>query len=165
MLRRISAIIQLVENAAVSVLLGVICLVTAIQVLCRFVLMSPLAWSDELAIFAFIWFTLLGSAIGVREKAHIGVDALMRVLPTPSRNLIGLLGLIIVQIFILSLFAFGTELLVRIGDQRSSGLEIRIFWVYLSLPVSTGLMFLHALPEVRRLFSIVKADAPKHTRG
>src|SRR3990172_2703823 len=70
--------VRILENAAVSIVLSVVCSVTAAQVVFRFILKMPLAWSDELATFSFVWFALLGSALAVRENAHIGVDALVR---------------------------------------------------------------------------------------
>src|SRR5574341_2076578 len=85
------------ENACVGVLLVLICSVTAAQVVFRFILKMPLAWSDELATFSFVWFALLGSALAVRENAHIGVDALVRVLPVRYRRMIAVGSLILVQ--------------------------------------------------------------------
>jgi TRAP-type transport system small permease protein len=148
------------ENASVGVLMVVICLVTAAQVFFRFVLKTPLSWSDELGTFSFVWFALLGAAIGVRERAHIGVDALTRSLPPRARIVLALGSLILIQLFLVCLVAFGIQLMLRIGDQRSSGLQVHIFWVYLSLPVSAGLMLFHTLPEVRRLRSELAAGSP-----
>jgi TRAP-type C4-dicarboxylate transport system permease small subunit len=146
MLRTGAAALRLGENLAAITLLATICSVTVAQVVFRFVLKMPLGWSDELATFSFVWFALLGAAIAVREGGHIGVDALVRVLPEGRRAWVAISSLVLVQVFLLCLIKFGVDLLLRIGDQRSSGLQIQIFWVYLALPVSAALMFLHSLP-------------------
>ncbi len=148
-----SRTLRAAENALVVVLLAVICSVTAAQVVFRFILKAPLAWSDELATFSFVWFALVGAAIGVRERAHIGVDALARALPPRAQHALALGTLILIQLFIVCLIAYGMQLMIRIGDQRSSGMQVHIFWVYLALPVSGGLMLLHSLPQMTRLFS------------
>jgi TRAP-type transport system small permease protein len=152
-LRAASAVIRRVENGAAVVLLAVICSVTAAQVVFRFILKAPLAWSDELATFSFVWFALLGAAIGVRERAHIGVDVLVRSLPPRVQRTLGFGGLAMIQLFLVCLLVYGIQLMLRIGDQRSSGMQIHIFWVYLALPVSGGLMLLHTLPHMARLVS------------
>lgn len=157
--------VRILENAAVTIILSVVCSVTAAQVVFRFILKMPLAWSDELATFSFVWFALLGSALAVRENAHIGVDALVRMLPARYRRIIAVGSLILVQFFLGCLIKFGIDLLRRIGDQRSAGLQIEIFWVYLSLPVSAALMLLHTLPEMRRLLSDLRANASMNSEG
>ena len=145
--------LRIMENTAVGVLMGIICATTAAQVLFRFVLKTPLAWSDEMATFSFVWLALLGAAIGVREKAHIGVDAVVRLFPSDLRTVIALGSLILLQLFLGCLVKFGIDLVMRIGDQRSAGLQIKIFWVYLSLPVSIILMLLHSLPETYKFLA------------
>jgi len=145
-IRGVAAVLRAVENATAVGLLAVICGVTAAQVVCRFVLKAPLVWSDELGTFSFVWFALLGAAIGVREGAHMGVDALVRVFPPSQRVWVAIGTLLAIQLFLVCLLKFGLDLLIRIGDQRSSGLQLHIFWVYLALPVSAVLMLVHSVP-------------------
>jgi C4-dicarboxylate transporter DctQ subunit len=146
-------VVRAVENATAGGLLAVICGVTTAQVVFRFILKAPLVWSDELGTFSFVWFALLGAAIGVREGAHMGVDALVRALPPLHRAWVAIATLLVVQLFLMCLLKFGLDLLIRIGDQRSSGLQIHIFWVYLALPVSAFLMLVHSVPILGRLLA------------
>lgn len=44
------------------------------QIIMRFVFKSPLAWTDEVAKFAFVWSTMLGCAYLVRTKGHSSVE-------------------------------------------------------------------------------------------
>ncbi len=44
------------------------------QIVMRFVFKSPLAWTDEIAKFAFVWSTMLGCAYLVRTKGHSSVE-------------------------------------------------------------------------------------------
>lgn len=157
--------LRVLEDAAVGTLLVLVCAVTAAQVVFRFILRSPLSWSDELATFSFVWFALLGAAIAIRENAHIGVDALTRTLPPRYRSRIAFGSLLVIQGFLLCLVKYGIDLLTRIGDQRSSGLQIQIFWVYLALPVSAALMFVHTLPAMRRLVSARGGSPPADAKG
>ena len=44
------------------------------QVLSRYILKNPSAWTEELAAFLLVWAGLLGSCIALRQKAHLGID-------------------------------------------------------------------------------------------
>jgi TRAP-type C4-dicarboxylate transport system permease small subunit len=99
--------LRLIEDAAVGTLLVLVCAVTAAQVVFRFILESPLSWSDELGTFSFVWFALLGAAIAVRENAHIGVDALTRTLPPRCRAGCAVGSLLLIQLFLLCLVKYG----------------------------------------------------------
>ena len=140
---RIGRNLGYLEDTAVAALLGLICVVMALGVFNRFVLKIPLAWADELATFSFVWLALLGATIGVRDKAHIGVDAVTRLYSPSFRRLVALVILVMIEIFLIVLTKLGIDLCIQIGDQRSPALQIQMFWVYLSLPVSAGLMVLH----------------------
>ena len=37
--------------------------------------------SEEMPRFAFVWMTFLGAIVGMRKRAHLGVDMLVQVLP------------------------------------------------------------------------------------
>ena len=49
------------------VLVGVI----FVQVICRYVLLIPTAWAEELARYLFVWTSYLGSAYALNEGGHI----------------------------------------------------------------------------------------------
>jgi len=158
-LDRLSRGIRLIENGAVSLLLCCICVLVGLQVLFRFVLRLPLSWSEEVSTYSFVWLALLGSAVGVRERAHIGVDAFIRLVPPPLRRLIHIGTVILLHLFLLALLYQGVVLLYRIGDQRSGALGIPMFWVYLALPINAGLMLIHTIPEFRRALDYVSDSA------
>lgn len=153
------AAIRRLENAVVTTLLGGICLVMVAQVVFRFVLKTPLAWSDELATYSFVWLALLGSTVGVRENAHIGVDAVVRLFPLAHRRRIAFASLTLIAAFLVVLVKLGLDLLGRVEDQRSAALGIAVFWVYLAVPVTAALMVLHLGVHAHALYHDRKAQA------
>ncbi len=56
------------------------------QVVFRFVINKPLAWSEELAIYCLVWLTFLGAAYAMSLKAHIGVDFFIELFPISIRK-------------------------------------------------------------------------------
>ncbi|WP_337844588.1 TRAP transporter small permease subunit [Thermus sp.] len=77
------------EEALLALLLGGMATLAFLNVLTRYFLRYPLAFTEELTVNAFVWTTLLGIAIGLREGAegaHIRFVALTEILPAPWRR-------------------------------------------------------------------------------
>ena len=74
-------IIRKINDAAVVGLFFAMTVTVLIQVFFRFVLQSPLRWTEELARYLMIWLVLLASSIAMRNRAHLQVDVLTSALP------------------------------------------------------------------------------------
>lgn len=78
------------EETLLALLLGGMAALAFANVLTRYFLRYPLAFTEELLVNAFVWATLLGIAIGLREGpegAHIRFVALTEPLPVRWRRL------------------------------------------------------------------------------
>ena len=62
------------EKWASSVLLIVMVIAATLGVIFRYVLLSPLAWSEELARFSFIWFSYLSASYVFVHGGHIAMN-------------------------------------------------------------------------------------------
>ena len=71
--------------AAISAALTVIVLAA---VFCRYVMNDSLSWSDEVVRYLFVWFTLFGAALALREREHIRVEYFVEKLSGPLRRVI-----------------------------------------------------------------------------
>ena len=58
-----------------------------------FLLKINLSWAQELCIYLFIWMAKFGAAYGVRHGTHVGVDVLVRALPSAKARWVTMLGL------------------------------------------------------------------------
>ena len=54
-------------------------------IVARYVLHTPLVWSDELASILFLWLAMLGSVIAFRRGEHMRMAALVNA-PRPRRG-------------------------------------------------------------------------------
>ena len=57
-----------------ALLIFVLTIMVFLQVLYRYVLHSPLAWSEEFAMFLFQWCIFIGAALAIRHGYHFHVD-------------------------------------------------------------------------------------------
>lgn len=56
------------------------------NVVLRLVFNTGIDLSEEIPRFAFVWLTFLGAIVGMRRRAHLGVDILVQALPVLGRR-------------------------------------------------------------------------------
>ena len=67
---------KLVEVVAAILVVAEICILFA-GVLARYVLHTPLLWSDELASILFLWLAMLGAVVALYRGEHMRMAALV----------------------------------------------------------------------------------------
>ncbi|HEX9016685.1 MAG TPA: TRAP transporter small permease [Chloroflexota bacterium] len=72
---------RFVEAVAVALLAILVTLVT-MQVFMRYIMHSPLVWSEEMARMSFIWFAFIGAGLGFRYHLDLRVTFFADMLPT-----------------------------------------------------------------------------------
>ena len=63
-----------------------ITILTFYQVITRYVFNNASSWSEEAVRYLFVWVSMIGIAIGIREKVHIGIDIFVKRLPIPIKK-------------------------------------------------------------------------------
>jgi C4-dicarboxylate transporter DctM subunit len=101
-----------------------------------------LSWAQELCIYMFIWMAKFGAAYGVRTGIHVGVDLLVNRLPERSRKQVILFSLLCGALFTGMIAAFGVSFVREMfhTGQQSNDLEAPMWFVYLAIPLGSGLM-------------------------
>jgi len=137
--------------------LGGMTLLIFLQVIFRYVLSAPLAWTEELSIFMFIWMTFLAGYLGVRKGKHIGVDGVKNMFPRLGIRIFDFLANLISSIFFIIIVISTTEFMPKLMTQVSPALGLPMAYVYLIMILSSVLMgFWYAVLAVR---SITKKDS------
>ena len=127
------------------VLVGAMVVVVFLQVIFRFILQASLPWSEEASRYIMIWLSLLGAGVGLRRKAHIGVEALFNCLGTVKRQRVSLLvGMVQIYFFTAMIF-YGRKILNVVMKQKSPAMEISMGVPYSSLIVGGLLMLLYSI--------------------
>ncbi|MBN2705258.1 MAG: TRAP transporter small permease [Deltaproteobacteria bacterium] len=107
-----SRMVDGLEEAIISLLLASMTLLVFVEVVLRFGFGTGMMWAQELTLHLSAWMVLFGVSYGVKAGSHIGVDALVKVLPARARRLVSALAIICCLIY--------------------CGLFIKGAWVYLS---------------------------------
>ncbi len=78
-----------IEETIIAVLLAVMTLLVFFEVVLRFGFGVGLMWAQELTLHMSAWLVLFGVSYGIKVGSHIGVDALVKIMPALARRVIG----------------------------------------------------------------------------
>jgi C4-dicarboxylate transporter DctQ subunit len=92
---RIGAIVHSIEESIIALLLGLMTIVTFINVVMRYGFNSQLIWGLELTLVLFSWLVLFGIAYGFKIVSHLGVDAVLNMVGKGSRKWMGVLATLV----------------------------------------------------------------------
>src|SRR4051812_31500376 len=113
-----------VEKAAAGALITVLALTILVQVIFRAFFNLPLAWSEEVSRYSFIWLTMMAAPICIREKANIGMDVLTRNLPGRGAVRLEVATSILVLVLAAVLVVWGAAILDVVKTQRSPAIGV-----------------------------------------
>ena len=85
-------IVNELEETAIAILLGAMTIITFVNVVMRYVFNASLIWGLELTLALFAWLVLFGMSYAVKVTAHLGVDAIINILPQRSRRILALIA-------------------------------------------------------------------------
>jgi len=137
-----------VMDRCVMLLMALLAVVLFIAVIMRYFFNLPLAWSEEVSRYAFVWLSFLGAEMCFRANAHVGVDLLVQTFPASLQNAVRRFGQVLAGLFLLGLLVSGISVTLATSDQLSPALGIPMCLVYGAVPVGTALMLLDWIVQV-----------------
>lgn len=134
-----------IPEILLAALIAILVIFLTASVVGRYVFDIGLSWSDEASRLLFIWIVFLGFAVGVRHRAHIGVDWAIDRLPQRQRWFVEIVQDAAILFFSV-LFTWEAWITVRYSFlQRLPGLDISIAWLYFAVLVAGVLMTIYAI--------------------
>jgi C4-dicarboxylate transporter, DctQ subunit len=103
----LSRLVNSLEETIICLLMASMTLLVFVEVVMRFVFSEGIMWAQELTLHLSAWMVLFGVSYGIKVGAHIGVDALVKILPPKIRKIVGFLA-ICACLFYCSLFIEGS---------------------------------------------------------
>lgn len=110
----------------------------------------PMAWSNEVARYVFIWMVMIGAVVATKRNGHIIIDVFINLFPETMRGKLRFLGNILAISMLAVLVYFGTLLSVEFWGTTMSLLPYPIGLVYASLPICSLLMILRMIQNMVR---------------
>lgn len=108
----------------------------------------PINWASDVAIMLFVWSTMLGADIALRNKALVSVDLILTRLPNNLQRLLTLLILLCMAITCIYFICFGFKLVFMSAARMLPGLPtVSYSYLAAAIPVSMCLMLISILRE------------------
>ncbi len=129
-LTRLKYFARVLADAIPAILLAAMFVSFIIQVLMRYVMNSPVGWTVEVCVIAWLWILLWGQSVSAREEDEIRFDILYgSVSPALRRWFRIAFSIFVVGIYAWSLPALW-DFVTFMKIQKTSYLDIRFNWVY-----------------------------------
>jgi len=117
-------------------LMGAMLFIVCFQVFTRKVLGFSLSWTEELARFLLIWITFVGSALAVRNRAHMGILFFVEKFNVRAKQFAFLFSHCCIVFFSTVIMIYGGKILLMlplIAGQYSSGLHLKYAYIYTAI--------------------------------
>lgn len=132
--------------------LGGMTLFITIQVICRYLLNSPLGWSEELARFGFIWMTFFAGYLGARRAQHISVELVQNLFPRQVKKGMKCVSSLITSAFFLMVVYYLLSLWGKLAAQTSAALNIPMNYIYFGMLLGSVFLGLSYLYDAVRIW-------------
>lgn len=150
-------ILEKIEENLIGIGLLASILLVFVNVVLRYVFKSSSTWIEEVVRYLIIWVTFIGSAICFRKGSHMGIDLIFSLTKGRVKKGIEIFGLVASFIFMIFLFKYGLELVLftQKTGQITPAIEIKLFWVYIGIPLGA---FLSGMDILMVLFNKIKGN-------
>ena len=143
------------EACFIVPLMFLMSIIIFVQVVMRYVFHSSLTWSEEMAIYLFVWLFYFSVAYTAKKEAHIRIDAAINIYPKKARPYVEILSEIIVLAFAIFIAATSVTVFQKItaSGQISPALHVPMQFVYAAPLVG---FFLTAIRQIQCIIKKIK---------
>lgn len=140
-LRKVETVLAVIAMVAFTV-------VAFLQVFFRVFLHAPLAWSEELCKFCFIWCMYLGSILVSADEEHFTVDFFTKLMPPVVQAVLRYLSYALIALFSFILIKYGWGLVATNMNRVSPALSVHMGYIYTIFPLNGVLVLVHVIERI-----------------
>lgn len=146
-----SKIIDLIER--IQKFIGIVCLsvfiiVVIVQIIARYISLSVL-WTEEIAVFSFVWAVFMGASIMVRKEAHFSFDFLKTKLTGTKKYILDLVNDILILTFTTYMLVYGQKIMITFWNYNWYSLpDFKMGYVWAVIPLSALLMSIYKIEHI-----------------
>lgn len=117
----IGRITNRLEEGIISLLLVGMTLLVFVEVVMRFVFTAGAMWIQELTLHMSAWMVLFGASYGVKVGSHIGVDAVIKLIPEHIRRYVSMFAVSLCIVYC-ALYGYGAY--IYLAKIKKIGIEL-----------------------------------------
>ena len=137
-------------NWIVFITMSLIVVTVFVQIFFRYVLRSPLIWSEEFAKFLFPWLIFSGAALASKANRHIKIDFFVDRLPEKWQSIVNRIVQIASVIFCILIILYTIPLAQSQKDIKSTALYIPLNYFSLSVVIGAIGMLVYSFNGKKR---------------
>ena len=141
-----------------GLLLVLMSLIVFGAVLSRFIANISIAWVEQIAVFLMAWVVVFGTALAIRARHMIAVEAFAMNLKGNTWKSLKTLVMILSLVFLAILVDAGLKMANLAAMQYLPTLTwISMYWVYIAIPVGACFMILNMVANLIELWAVGEA--------
>jgi tripartite ATP-independent transporter DctM subunit len=137
---QVERVVALVVETIAALLIAAEIGILLAGVISRYVLNTPLTWTDEAASILFLWLACLGAVVALRRGEHMRMTALVDKVSPAARAWLDTFAIAATLAYLLMVVYPAYEFAVDEAMVTTPALEISNAWRVAALPVGLGLM-------------------------
>ena len=145
---RLVWVLEKIVTVMITLAVGIILL----QVFMRYVVSSPLSWSEQIARYLFIWMIMLGIPIMFHRKIFMAFDLLFDSLSARQQRILRIIIEVSICLFAIFFFKNSLNLCIRTWGRKTAGVKLPLYLVYGAQPVSAVCIFIVMLNQLLMKF-------------
>lgn len=116
-------------------LTAVMVILVFFQVVFRYIFFLSLSWSEEISTFIFVVIVLLGSAVGIRRRWHLGINSIVLHLPKRVARVLEVITNLMVVAFFAFVLVAGWEVAMANMARRANTFDLPVGYIRMALPI------------------------------
>ncbi len=144
-----------IEEYLLLVLFPLMVIVVFVATCVRYLTVMSLPWAEEVARYSMVWIAYIGASLGIKRNSHLGVEAVLLLLPKGSKIFFDYFRYVVIILFnvLVAYYAFQIIQSQIATEQVSPSLRIPMWFAYGAIPVGSVLMALRCcqmLAQIRK---------------
>lgn len=156
----LSKVVKMIIRASEWILIGLLAMsivIIGLQVFFRYVIVSPIPWTEQLARYMFIWMTMLCLPVLFYRGQTMAFTLIFDAMPRILQTIIDTVIIVIALTFVCYYSWHSLQYCIETGDRLAAGLRIPINLVYAAQPVGGFILSLVLLDQgVNKLIEFIK---------
>ena len=143
--------LECIEKFGIFICTAGLCILMTLVIVFRYVLNSPLLWSDELLRFLFLWGIYLGIPYLYIKNELTKVDYFYNKMPLKLKKVVNIINQLLILIFLIIMLPATIEV-AKTYTRPMPSLHIKGYYLFLSCTIGIGLMLVHHVISLIRIF-------------
>lgn len=144
-LKKVKRIFDNAIDNLIAIFIAVMCIIVAATVFTRYFFSYTPRWSSEVSLLLLVWVGFIGIAVGFRDKLHIGVGALVAIMPKKVQTLCDIIAKILVILVAIVFIFYGLRFTALMGGSTMPGTGLPQSVLYGAIPATGILMLIYGI--------------------